>query len=129
MAQPPSSSVPLAWSIPGHQGQDVALPKPRGAVEGHRPETPDLAKPPDGRPAGGEHLHDLAYPQKAFFRPLGPLPELGRTPAAGQNSIPIIWGKGLVEFKGGFDEPVEAGNHGGLIAEVWKWVKGAAGTL
>lgn len=116
------------WSPAGHQGLDVALLESGGAVEGHRPEAPDLAKPPDSCSADGEHLHDLGHPQQAFRWLLGPFSELGRTPAAGQDGFPVLQGKGWIEFKGRFDEPVETGNHGDLMSEEWKWVKGTAGT-
>ena len=85
-----------------NQGQDVALPEPGGAVEGHRPEAPDLAEPPNSRPAGGEHFDYLGNPKKAFPKVL-PLPELGRASAAGQNGLAVFQGEGWVKFKGGFD--------------------------
>ena len=80
------------WSLAGHQGQDVALPESGGAVEGHRPEAPDLAKPPEGRPADAEHLADLFLGKQALLGPPGPLPELGRAPAAGQDGLPVVKG-------------------------------------
>lgn len=114
----PFFSGPLAWSLSRHQGQDVALAESGGAVEGHRPETPDLAKPPDGRPAGGEHLHDLGYPQQAFLGLPLPFPEGAGAPAAGQDGLPVVEGQGLVEFQGGFDEAMDGGDHWGLMPEV-----------
>lgn len=125
MAQPLSSSAPLAWSLSVHQGYNVALPKPRGAVEGHRPETPDLAKSPDSRPAGGEHLHDLRYPQKAFGWLPGLLPELGRAPAAIQDGLPVLQREGRVEFQGGFDEAMEGGKHEAVLSPKCRIVNGA----
>ena len=85
--------------------------------------------PPNGRPAGGEHLNDLVDLEQAFFRPFGLLPELCWAPAAIQNGLPILQGKGGIEFKGGLDEPVETGNHEVVMPEEWKWVKRTAGTL
>ena len=69
-------------------------------------------------------MHDLGHPQQAFFLLLGPLPKLGRAPAAGQDGLSVLQRNGWDEFKGGFDEPVETGNHGSLMPEKWKWVKG-----
>ena len=84
---------------------------------------PGLAKPPDGRPADAKHRANLVLAEKAFGRLLGLLPELGGASAAGQDGLSILQGERLVEFKGGLDEPVEAGNHGIVMPEEWKWVK------
>lgn len=91
---------------------DVALPELSVAKECcHWLKPPGLAKPPDGRPADAKHRANLVLAEKAFGRLLGLLPELGGTPAAGQNGFPVLQGKGRIEFKGGFDEPVEGGDH------------------
>lgn len=75
-----------------------------------------LAKPPESRSAGGEHFDYLGNPKKAFPWVL-PLSELGRAPAAGQDGLPVIQGKGMVEFQGGFYEAMDGGEHGTPFAE------------
>ena len=128
MAQPPSSSAPLAWRLPRHQGLDVALPELSVAKECcHWLKPPGLAKPPDGRPADAKHRSNLVLAEKAFGRLLGLLPELSGASAAGQDGLSILQRNGRVKFKGGFDEPVEAGNHGNLMPEMCVRVKGAQG--
>ena len=88
---------------------------------------PGLAKPPDGRSADAKHLANLVLAEKAFFGHLGLLPELRGTPAAGQDGLSVLQRNGWVKFKGGFNQAMDAGNHGGLMPEKWKWVKAARG--
>ena len=100
------------WGFPGHQGQDVALPELLVAVEeDDRTEAPGLAHPPQRRPADAQHLADLFLGKQAFFRLLGPLPELGRAPAAGQDGLAVLQRNGWVKFKGGFYKAMEGGKH------------------
>lgn len=81
---------------------------------------PGLAKPPDGRPADAKHRANLVLAEKAFGRLLGLLPELGGAPAASQDGLPVLQGKGWVEFQGRVDKAMDGGEHGDLMPEAWK---------
>lgn len=92
--------------------------------EDDRTEASRLAHPPQSRPADAEHIADLFLGQQAFFRPLGPLPELGGTPATGQNGLAVVEGQGLVQFQGGLDEAMDGGKHGTPFGEKCGFGKG-----
>ena len=79
--------------------------------EDDRTETSRLAHPPQRRPADAEHLADLFLGKQALLWLLLPLPEGAGAPAAGQDGLPVIFGHGLVQFQGGFDEAMDGGKH------------------
>ena len=111
-----------------HQGSDFAFPELGGVSDDDRLEFSCLGESPESRSAGGEHLDYLRGPKQAFLWLLNSLPELGRGSAAGQNGLPVIQGKGMVEFQGGFYEAMDGGKHRDLLGEKVRDRQGAGTT-